>query len=95
MAAIAPPGGYAPLAVVGGGISGLAAAHRFAGSFRSDDTLPAVLVLEANGRAGGQIRTERHGDFLFEAGPDALVAQKRAGVALCERIGVIPRSASR
>ncbi len=39
---------------------------------------------------GGQIRTERHGDFLFEAGPDALVAQKLSGVALCERIGLGP-----
>ena len=90
MAALAPRGGYAPLIVVGGGISGLAAAHRFAGSFRSDDAPPNVLVLEADERAGGQIRTERHGEFLFEAGPDALVAQKRAGVALCERIGLGP-----
>jgi len=80
------PGGTADVVVIGGGITGLAAAHRLAGS--AGETAPSVLVLEADGRAGGQIRTERHGEFLFEGGPDALVAQKPAGVALCERIGL-------
>jgi oxygen-dependent protoporphyrinogen oxidase len=69
------------VAVIGAGITGLTAAHRLAESTR-------VLVLEADSRAGGQIRTERHGEFLFEGGPDALVAQKPAGIALCERLGL-------
>ena len=80
----------APLVVIGGGITGLAAAHRLVERAGQDGTPPAVVVLEADDRAGGQIRTERHGEFLFEAGPDALVAQKPAGVALCERIGLGP-----
>ena len=73
----------AAVVVVGGGITGLAAAHRLVELGVED-----VLVLEAEGKAGGQIRTERHGEYLFEGGPDALVAQKPAGVALCERIGL-------
>jgi oxygen-dependent protoporphyrinogen oxidase len=73
----------AAVVVVGGGITGLSAAHALVERGTTD-----VLVLEAGSHAGGQIRTERHGEFLFEGGPDALVAQKAAGVALCRRIGL-------
>jgi oxygen-dependent protoporphyrinogen oxidase len=84
MAGVAPrPGGA--LVVVGAGITGLAAAHRWVERGRG-----AVVVLEATDRAGGQIRTERTGGYLLEAGPDALVAQKPAGVALCDRLGLGP-----
>ena len=69
------------VAVIGAGITGLAAAHALAPSTR-------VVVLEADTRAGGQIRTERHGEFVFEGGPDALVAQKPAGIELCARLGL-------
>jgi len=78
---------HASVVVVGGGITGLAAAHRLVESIGASGGAP-VVVFEAAERAGGQIRTERHGEFLFEGGPDALVAQKPAGVALCERIGL-------
>ena len=73
----------AAVVVVGGGITGLAAAHRLVENGVAD-----VLVLEASGAAGGQIRTERHGEYLLEGGPDALVAQKPEGVALCRRLGL-------
>jgi len=89
VAALDPRGGSRPVVVIGGGITGLAAAHRLVESF-GPGFHPPVLVLESSDRAGGQIRTERHGAFLFEGGPDALVAQKPAGVALCERIGLGP-----
>jgi oxygen-dependent protoporphyrinogen oxidase len=86
MAAVGP----APIVVVGGGITGLSAAHRLVERFAQRGSPPSVVLLEADDRAGGQIRTERHGDFLFEGGPDALVAQKPAGIALCERLGLGP-----
>jgi oxygen-dependent protoporphyrinogen oxidase len=90
MADVGRPVASAPVVVIGGGITGLAAAHRFVECLGADESAPSVVVLEAGERAGGQIRTERHGEFLFEGGPDALVAQKPAGVALCERIGLGP-----
>jgi oxygen-dependent protoporphyrinogen oxidase len=90
VAALAPPDGGAPLVVIGGGITGLAAAARLVERAGRSEGPSPVIVLEAAERAGGQIRTERHGEFLFEGGPDALVAQKPAGVALCERIGLGP-----
>ena len=80
----------AAVVVVGGGSP---ASRRRTGS--SSAAAEDVLVLEArSGRPGGQIRTERHGEYLFEGGPDALVAQKPAGVALCERIGLRTSSAT-
>lgn len=68
--------------VVGGGISGLAAARALAEAGNS------VAVLEAERRAGGQIRTVRDGAYVFEAGPDTLITQKPRGVALCRELGL-------
>ena len=70
------------VAIVGGGISGLSAAwelHRRG--------IPFVL-LERTERTGGLIRTERDGPFTIDAGPDALVVQKPAAIALCGEIGL-------
>ena len=77
----------APIVVVGGGIAGLAAAHRLVERAR-EEAMPPVVVLEASERPGGQIRTERQGGLVLEAGPDTLVAQKPAAVRLCARIGL-------
>ncbi len=90
MAEIGPERRSVAVVVIGGGITGLAAAHRLVERAGRAGSPPSVVLLEADDRMGGQIRTERHGEFLFEAGPDALVAQKPAGVALCERIGLGP-----
>src|SRR4051812_26403357 len=70
------------VAVVGAGISGLAAAYELRKRKRS------VAVLERAGRAGGIIQTERVGEFVIDAGPDALLAQKAAAVALCNELGL-------
>jgi oxygen-dependent protoporphyrinogen oxidase len=73
------------VAVVGGGISGLAAAyavHR-AGL--------AVRLLEAEGRLGGVIRTDREDGYLLERGPDNVLAQKPAWRELCDELGLGPR----
>ena len=70
------------VAVVGGGIAGLAAAwdlHRLG--------VPFVL-LEADARWGGVIRTERADGFLMEGGPDALLAQKAEALQLCRELGL-------
>jgi len=85
------PGSRDALRVViaGGGITGLAAAHRLHEVASSLD-LPRleVRVLEASPRAGGQIRTERVEGLVLEAGADSMIAQKAAGLALCERLGL-------
>jgi oxygen-dependent protoporphyrinogen oxidase len=68
--------------VVGGGISGLAAAHEL-----SLAGIPA-LVVEAEDRLGGKIATERVDGFTIEHGPDSMLATRPAGVALARAVGL-------
>jgi oxygen-dependent protoporphyrinogen oxidase len=74
--------------VIGGGISGLAAAHRLVEDNSLSKTAPEVLLLEATSRTGGVIRTERQEGFLLEGGPDSFISEKPAAVELIKRIGL-------
>jgi protoporphyrinogen/coproporphyrinogen III oxidase len=71
-----------PIAVVGGGVSGLTAAYGLARR-----GLPFVL-LEASDRWGGVVRSLREDGFLFEAGPDAMLTTKPDALALVRDLGL-------
>jgi protoporphyrinogen/coproporphyrinogen III oxidase len=75
-------------AVVGGGIAGLAAAHRLSELCAGSGVDPSIVLLEACESFGGLIRTERAGDSLVEGGADSFLAAKPGGVELCERLGL-------
>ncbi len=70
------------VAIVGGGISGLAAAFTL-----QKRGVPYALI-EAEHSLGGVIRTERRDGFLLEGGPDAILAQKPEGLALARELGL-------
>ncbi len=70
------------VAIVGGGIGGLTAARVL-----NERGVPFVL-LEASDSFGGVIRSERESGFSWEAGPDAILAQKPEGIALCRELGL-------
>jgi oxygen-dependent protoporphyrinogen oxidase len=70
--------------VVGGGISGLAAAHRL---HELDATLD-VTLLESGGRLGGVLETSRPAGFLVEAGADGFITNVPWGTDLCRRLGI-------
>lgn len=70
------------VAVIGGGVSGLSAAYELKKRKRS------VVVLERTARPGGVIQTEHVDGFVIDAGPDALLVQKPAAVALCNELGL-------
>jgi oxygen-dependent protoporphyrinogen oxidase len=74
--------------VVGGGISGLSAAYGLAQAIGARDGGNDLRLLEASDRLGGQVRTYADDGLLLEGGPDSLVAQKPAGVALCRELGL-------
>lgn len=76
------------IAVIGGGISGLAAAHRLGELARQPGVPMRIRLIEAGSRLGGRIRTEQIDGLLLESGPDQFVTHKPAGLALCERIGL-------
>jgi oxygen-dependent protoporphyrinogen oxidase len=80
--------------VIGGGIAGLAAAHRIVELNKERSLNFEVLLLEASSRLGGSIATERIDNFLVEAGPDSFITEKPAALRLCERLGLTSRLVS-
>ena len=76
------------VAVIGGGIAGLAAAYELQ---RRGLT---VRLLEASARPGGVIRTDRFDGWVIDGGPDALLVQKPAAVSLCRELGLGDRLVS-
>lgn len=72
------------IAVVGGGISGLAAAHRLV------ELSPGVTVtlLEAGPRLGGTLQTEERDGFLVERSADNFITNVPWGIDLCRRLGI-------
>jgi oxygen-dependent protoporphyrinogen oxidase len=82
----------ATVAVVGGGIAGLAAAWqlRRGAPVRAAEgrTAPRVHLFEAAPRFGGRIATERRDGFLLEGGPDSFVTRKPQAVELARELGL-------
>ena len=68
--------------VIGGGISGLAAAYALQKSEAS------YLLLEASDHLGGKIVTYAGDGFLIEGGPDSILTQKRSALDLCRELGL-------
>lgn len=71
------------VAIIGGGITGLATAQRLKKLSDSID----VTIFEASRRLGGIIRTEEADGLLMELGPDSFITNKPGGIRLCEEIG--------
>ena len=72
------------IVIIGGGISGLAAAHRILELNRAAH----VTILEASSRLGGTIHTDHHDGFLLERGPDSFISEKPYALALAKRLGL-------
>ena len=76
------------IVIVGGGISGLAAAHRLTQHARENDPSLEVLLLESSARLGGTIRTHHREGFLLEGGPDAFISEKPEALTLSKQLGL-------
>jgi len=76
------------IVVVGGGIAGLAAAYRLTELSRERELPLRFTLLEAGGRLGGTIATEKRDGFLLELGPDSFISEKPWALALCRRLGL-------
>jgi protoporphyrinogen/coproporphyrinogen III oxidase len=72
------------IAVIGGGISGLAAAHRL------NRLLPRVevRVYEASDRLGGPLHTLRTADATLEQGADSFLIKTPYALELCRELGL-------
>lgn len=71
--------------IVGGGISGLAAAHRLT------ELNQHVTLLESSDHLGGTIQTTHRDGFLLERGPDSFISEKPHALALAKRLGLESR----
>ena len=81
---------YTDIAVIGGGISGLSAAHRLATLARAPTTgeEPRITLLEADERLGGKLRTERIAGRPLDVGAEALLARVPGAIELCRELGL-------
>jgi protoporphyrinogen/coproporphyrinogen III oxidase len=72
------------IAIIGGGITGLAAAHRIG------EVNPAaqVTLFEASGRLGGVLQTERRDGYLIERSADMFTTREPWALDLCRRVGI-------
>lgn len=79
-----PPSSSRRIAVIGGGITGLAAAHRVL------ELVPAaqVTLFEASGRLGGVLHTERRDGYLIERSADMFTTRETWALGLCRRVGI-------
>ncbi len=76
------------IAVIGGGITGLAACYRLLVEAQRRGLSLQVTLCEASNRVGGVIQTASHHDLLMEYGPDAFLSTKPWAKALCEELGI-------
>ena len=74
--------------VVGGGLTGLAAAHRVVARAALVRRPVEVVVLEAKERVGGAIWTQRRDGFVVEGGADSFITNKPWGVEMCRALGI-------
>ena len=75
------------IAIIGGGISGLAAAYALEKARLAGSPLE-YCVWEASSRAGGVIRSERVEDCVVEAGPDSFLTEKNWAADFCRELGL-------
>jgi oxygen-dependent protoporphyrinogen oxidase len=72
------------IAVIGGGISGLAAAHRV----HELEPAAEVVLYESADALGGTLQTVQKDGFLIERGADNFITNVPWGLDLCRRIGI-------
>ncbi|HVJ93936.1 MAG TPA: protoporphyrinogen oxidase [Labilithrix sp.] len=70
--------------IVGGGITGLAAAH----ALEKGEEPCEVRIVEGAPHLGGNLRTIRHNGFIIDAGPDSWVTAKPHATRLARAVGL-------
>ncbi len=73
--------------ILGGGVTGLAAAYRLRRTVPSPDDL-AITLVERRSRLGGSIGTERHEGYLIESGVDSFFTLTATAVELSGMLGL-------
>ena len=75
------------VAVIGGGIAGLAAAYELEKARRTGADVEYTLF-ESRERLGGSLASETVNGVVLERGPDSFLSEKPAGAELCRELGL-------
>ena len=74
--------------VIGGGISGLAAAWELSGAGDGpSDATPRVELIESSERVGGSLATTTFADRTVDLGPDGFLARRPEATTLVGELG--------
>ena len=76
------------VAVIGGGVTGLSAAHRLRELAAEHDFKLDVTLFEASDRLGGVFGTRQIDGHVVETGADSFITNKPWAVELCHRLGL-------
>lgn len=76
------------IAIIGGGITGLSAAHHLLELKEEKGLDLEVLLIEKCGRLGGAISTVKKDGYLIELGPDMFFTKKPWALNLSKRLGL-------
>jgi protoporphyrinogen/coproporphyrinogen III oxidase len=79
------------IVIIGGGITGLAAAHRLLERSQEQPEQLQITILEASPRVGGIVQTRQRNGFLLERGPDSFISEKPEALELARRLGLESR----
>ncbi|MGO8864226.1 MAG: protoporphyrinogen oxidase [Acidimicrobiales bacterium] len=74
--------------VVGGGISGLAAAWELSGGADGRDGGVQVTVVESSPRLGGALGSQQFGGRTVDTGPDGFLGRRPEAADLCRQVGL-------
>ena len=76
------------IAIIGGGVAGVAAAYELARLTRNTNEQVQVALFEASSRLGGTVETVHEGGFVIEGGPDGWVSEKPWASELAVELGL-------
>jgi len=81
--------GRSSVVVVGGGVSGLAAAWELSGGAEGpSEAAPRIEVIEAADRVGGSLQTTTFADRVIDLGADGFLARRPEAVTLAKELGL-------
>ncbi len=75
------------IAIIGGGIAGMAAAYELAKA-RAEDSSIEYTLFESRERLGGSIASQIVNGSVLECGPDSFLTEKTAAAELCRELGL-------
>ena len=76
------------VAIIGGGITGLAAAYHLQQQVERQELQLEIVIIEASHRFGGYIQTVNENGYQIEKGPDSFTDHKGTIAQLANELGL-------